>query len=161
MNSDFLRRSFALSGECECEVEAPKEFPRHFCCERIFHFPIFFFSPLSSPENRRLAHWCRSLEQGLRNNITDACERHDPCQHGGICISTDSGPLCECRNLEYEGTYCERGKQFIKSNYFASNHGAIVFRLEGAFWSAKLDLCTAARWLHNQAIIIINYWQTI
>jgi EGF-like domain len=53
-----------------------------------------------------------SLKQGLRNNITDACERHDPCQHGGICISTDSGPLCECRNLEYEGTYCERGKQF-------------------------------------------------
>lgn len=48
--------------------------------------------------------------QGLRGNVTDACERHDPCQHGGICISTDSGPLCECRNLEYEGTYCERGK---------------------------------------------------
>lgn len=47
--------------------------------------------------------------QGLRNNMTDACERNDPCQHGGICISTDSGPVCECRNLEYEGTYCERG----------------------------------------------------
>ncbi|ETN61363.1 hypothetical protein AND_006980 [Anopheles darlingi] len=45
----------------------------------------------------------------LRSNVTDACERHDPCQHGGICISTDSGPICECRNLEYEGTYCERG----------------------------------------------------
>lgn len=48
--------------------------------------------------------------QGLRSNATDACEKNDPCQHGGICISTDSGPLCECRNLEYEGTYCERGK---------------------------------------------------
>ncbi|KFB36467.1 AGAP004066-PA-like protein [Anopheles sinensis] len=46
----------------------------------------------------------------LRTNVTDACERHDPCQHGGICISTDSGPICECRNLEYEGTYCERDK---------------------------------------------------
>lgn len=42
--------------------------------------------------------------------MTDACERNDPCQHGGICISTDSGPICECRNLEYEGTYCERDK---------------------------------------------------
>lgn len=41
--------------------------------------------------------------------MTDACERNDPCQHGGICISTDNGPICECRNLEYEGTYCERG----------------------------------------------------
>ncbi|XP_035900555.1 neurexin-1 isoform X6 [Anopheles stephensi] len=46
----------------------------------------------------------------LRTNVTDACERHDPCQHGGICISTDSGPICECRNVEYEGTYCERDK---------------------------------------------------
>lgn len=50
------------------------------------------------------------FSQGLRTNLTDACEKHDPCQHGGICISTDSGPLCECRNLEYEGTYCERDK---------------------------------------------------
>lgn len=50
--------------------------------------------------------------QGLRGNLTDACERNDPCQHGGICISTDSGPLCECRNLEYEGTYCERGELY-------------------------------------------------
>lgn len=48
-------------------------------------------------------------QKGLRSNMTDACERNDPCQHGGICISTDNGPICECRNLEYEGTYCERG----------------------------------------------------
>uniref|UniRef100_A0A1I8PXC0 Neurexin-1 n=1 Tax=Stomoxys calcitrans TaxID=35570 RepID=A0A1I8PXC0_STOCA len=44
------------------------------------------------------------------SNTTDACERHDPCQHGGICISTDSGPICECRNLEYDGQYCEKEK---------------------------------------------------
>lgn len=50
--------------------------------------------------------------QGLRN-VTDACERHDPCQHEGICISTDSGPICECRNTEYEGMYCERGKSHL------------------------------------------------
>ncbi|XP_037909404.1 neurexin-1 isoform X2 [Hermetia illucens] len=51
------------------------------------------------------------VARGLRGgNMTDACERHDPCQHGGICISTDSGPLCECRNLEYEGPYCEKDK---------------------------------------------------
>lgn len=51
-----------------------------------------------------------SIQQGLRPNVTDACEKNDPCQHGGICISTDSGPLCECRNLDYEGSYCEKGK---------------------------------------------------
>ncbi|BES99010.1 Laminin G domain [Nesidiocoris tenuis] len=48
--------------------------------------------------------------QGLRDNSTDACEEHDPCQHGGICISTDSGPICECRNLDYEGIFCEKDK---------------------------------------------------
>lgn len=44
------------------------------------------------------------------NGGPDACESHDPCLHGGICISTDSGPICECRNVEYEGTFCEKGK---------------------------------------------------
>ncbi|KAL6444648.1 hypothetical protein ACFW04_002028 [Cataglyphis niger] len=50
------------------------------------------------------------LLQTLRNimNITDACETRDPCQHGGICISTDSGPICECRTGDYEGAYCEK-----------------------------------------------------
>ncbi|XP_058463051.1 neurexin-3 isoform X2 [Malaya genurostris] len=65
------------------------------------------------PPNYDLAHNCiRTLpsDKGLRSNVTDACERHDPCQHGGICISTDSGPICECRNLEFEGPYCERDK---------------------------------------------------
>ncbi|XP_035900553.1 neurexin-3 isoform X4 [Anopheles stephensi] len=65
------------------------------------------------PPNYDLVHHClRTLpsDKQLRTNVTDACERHDPCQHGGICISTDSGPICECRNVEYEGTYCERDK---------------------------------------------------
>ncbi|KAL0121241.1 hypothetical protein PUN28_008721 [Cardiocondyla obscurior] len=43
-------------------------------------------------------------------NTTDACETRDPCQHGGICISTDSGPICECRTGDYEGAYCEKDK---------------------------------------------------
>ncbi|KYN22140.1 Neurexin-3-alpha, partial [Trachymyrmex cornetzi] len=51
-------------------------------------------------------------EKSLRNmaNTTDACETRDPCQHGGICISTDSGPICECRTGDYEGAYCEKDK---------------------------------------------------
>lgn len=97
------------------------------------------------------------MEQGLRNNITDACERHDPCQHGGICISTDSGPLCECRNLEYEGTYCERGKQLIKSKRKKNNF--TVFRIEKK--SQGLECEEFKAWgnmgLCNMAIIIINY----
>ncbi|XP_063921501.1 neurexin 1 isoform X2 [Zophobas morio] len=46
----------------------------------------------------------------LRGNSSDVCEFRDPCQHGGICISTDSGPICECRNSDYEGEYCEKDK---------------------------------------------------
>lgn len=45
----------------------------------------------------------------MMTNTTDACETRDPCQHGGICISTDSGPICECRTGDYEGAYCEKG----------------------------------------------------
>ncbi|KAJ8924521.1 hypothetical protein NQ315_007319 [Exocentrus adspersus] len=51
-----------------------------------------------------------TLLQILRGNTSDACEVRDPCQHGGICISTDSGPICECRNPDYEGEYCEKEK---------------------------------------------------
>jgi leucine-rich repeat transmembrane neuronal protein 1/2 len=51
--------------------------------------------------------------QGIRGNTTDACEDHDPCQHGGICISTDSGPICECRNVDFEGIFCEKGRKMV------------------------------------------------
>ncbi|XP_023287827.1 neurexin-3, partial [Orussus abietinus] len=50
----------------------------------------------------------RSLRGMMAANTTDACETRDPCQHGGICISTDSGPICECRTGDYEGVYCEK-----------------------------------------------------
>ncbi|XP_008471108.1 uncharacterized protein LOC103508338 [Diaphorina citri] len=47
-------------------------------------------------------------KRSWENSVLDPCEEHDPCKHGGICISTDSGPICECRNLEFEGIYCEK-----------------------------------------------------
>ncbi|XP_068987141.1 neurexin 1 isoform X10 [Bombus flavifrons] len=52
----------------------------------------------------------KSLRNMMTANTTDACETRDPCQHGGICISTDSGPFCECRSGDYEGAYCEKDK---------------------------------------------------
>lgn len=55
--------------------------------------------------------------QILRGNTSDACEVRDPCQHGGICISTDSGPICECRNSDYEGEFCEKGKKVYSPKY--------------------------------------------
>lgn len=41
---------------------------------------------------------------------TDICETEDPCQNGGVCITTDDGPVCDCSNIEFEGTFCEKGK---------------------------------------------------
>ncbi|CAH2046084.1 unnamed protein product, partial [Iphiclides podalirius] len=52
-----------------------------------------------------------SLQSSRIGNASgDACERRDPCQHGGVCISTDDGPICECRDGDYEGAFCERDK---------------------------------------------------
>jgi hypothetical protein len=60
----------------------------------------------------------------------DACEKNDPCQHGGICISTDSGPKCQCRDKNYEGAYCEIGMCtfFAKKTKFLSTNGHESYR---------------------------------
>lgn len=47
--------------------------------------------------------------KGVRVSQLDMCGQQDPCQNGGICINTDTGPVCECRNVDYEGTFCEKG----------------------------------------------------
>ncbi|XP_054713514.1 neurexin-1-like [Uloborus diversus] len=46
--------------------------------------------------------------KGIRSNELDACKHHDPCQHGGECISTDSGAICDCGTGDYDGNFCER-----------------------------------------------------
>lgn len=48
--------------------------------------------------------------KGVRSNQFDICEHNDPCQNGGICISTDSGAICNCKALDYEGDHCEKEK---------------------------------------------------
>ncbi|XP_077538262.1 neurexin 1 [Haemaphysalis longicornis] len=49
--------------------------------------------------------------KGVRLRSDEACEQRDPCQHGGSCISTDSGAVCDCRGLDYEGAFCDQDKQ--------------------------------------------------
>lgn len=51
-----------------------------------------------------------SVLQGVRASTVDACEQHNPCQNGGICISTDGGPICECSYIDFDGSYCEQSK---------------------------------------------------
>ncbi|KAG0412158.1 hypothetical protein HPB47_010714, partial [Ixodes persulcatus] len=49
--------------------------------------------------------------KGVRLGSDEPCEQRDPCQHGGACISTDSGPVCDCRGLDYEGAFCDQERQ--------------------------------------------------
>lgn len=57
---------------------------------------------------------------GHRRGNSDACEKRDPCQHGGICISTDDGPKCQCRDKNFEGVRCEIGKFGDRGGYTAA-----------------------------------------
>lgn len=47
---------------------------------------------------------------GVRSGVDDPCTVHDPCQHGGACINTDLGPVCECGSTGFVGTHCSTGK---------------------------------------------------
>ncbi|XP_018330291.1 neurexin-3-like [Agrilus planipennis] len=60
---------------------------------------------------------CLPQSRILRGNSSDVCESRDPCQHDGICISTDNGPICECRNSEYEGVFCEKDKAPTEASF--------------------------------------------
>ena len=48
--------------------------------------------------------------RGVRTNSLDLCEEENPCKHQGICISTDTGSICDCSGTEYEGQLCETGE---------------------------------------------------
>ena len=39
----------------------------------------------------------------------DECELRDLCKNDGICITTDTDPVCECIHENYEGPFCEKG----------------------------------------------------
>lgn len=64
--------------------------------------------------------------KGVRSSTVDVCRHESPCRHGGTCISTDQGPVCECDRTGYTGVFCEqelsvpeasfRGRDGIKYN---------------------------------------------
>jgi hypothetical protein len=51
------------------------------------------------------------LLQGVRASAVNACDHRNPCLHGGTCLPTDAGPICDCSNVEFEGINCEKGKR--------------------------------------------------
>ncbi|OWR51031.1 hypothetical protein KGM_202547 [Danaus plexippus plexippus] len=74
--------------------------------------------PGQPPRRQELRH-SRDLKSSRISNASgDACERRDPCQHGGVCISTDDGPICECRDGDYEGAFCERASILLYNYAF-------------------------------------------
>ena len=52
------------------------------------------------------------LLQGVRSTTINTCEHQNPCQNNGVCISTDNGPACECKEIDFTGVHCEEGKDF-------------------------------------------------
>jgi len=45
----------------------------------------------------------------------DRCGTVNPCFHGGLCVSTAAGPLCECDRTDFDGMRCSIGQSFTFS----------------------------------------------
>ena len=77
------------------------------------------------PQLFRIVWWTTSpypttsIVQDVRLTTADHCyspdrchsdpESCDRCQNGGVCRSTDLGPVCDCSRVRFKGTYCETG----------------------------------------------------
>ena len=53
------------------------------------------------------------LLQGVRSTTINTCDHQNPCQNNGVCISTDNGPACECKDIDFTGVHCEEGKTLL------------------------------------------------
>jgi len=42
-------------------------------------------------------------------SVDNRCETDNPCLHGGICVNTAAGPLCECDRTDFDGMRCSIG----------------------------------------------------
>jgi len=52
------------------------------------------------------------LEAGrgmVDRTVDDQCDVDNPCLHGGICVNTAAGPLCECDRTDFDGMRCSIG----------------------------------------------------
>jgi len=46
-----------------------------------------------------------AADQPLENR----CGKNSPCLHGGLCVNTAAGPLCECDRTDFDGMTCSIG----------------------------------------------------
>ncbi|KAG8193397.1 hypothetical protein JTE90_012197 [Oedothorax gibbosus] len=84
--------------------------------------------------------------QGVRSSSPpdDHCERGNPCLNGGACISTDAGPVCDCRRTDYEGDLCEQKRPPSEATFTGEEYLHFDVRGSGGeplvSWSDQLSL---------------------
>jgi hypothetical protein len=47
---------------------------------------------------------------GVRTNDRQSCSVKNSCLNHGVCVSTDTGSICDCSATNYEGQFCQHGK---------------------------------------------------
>ncbi|PVD32369.1 hypothetical protein C0Q70_07803 [Pomacea canaliculata] len=63
---------------------------------------------------------------GLLSVGVELCERGNPCLNGGVCLTTNSGLVCDCARTEFKGERCDLEKipsdaTFFGAQYFTYN----------------------------------------
>ncbi|XP_071747001.1 neurexin 1 isoform X2 [Lepeophtheirus salmonis] len=61
--------------------------------------------------------------KGVRASTVNACDHQDPCLNDGICLPTDSGPICDCSKVDFIGLTCETKKQPLEATF---RHGDYI-----------------------------------
>jgi len=76
----------------------------------VRNFRLSRCSPLSSASSEIPAELLggRGMTPADRP-IDDRCRTDNPCLHGGICVNTAAGPLCECDRTDFDGIRCSIG----------------------------------------------------
>jgi len=60
--------------------------------------------------------------KGVRQTSLDFCQYENPCKNKGVCISSDVGPVCECRNIDWEGQFCHIEKPPVSVTLTGRNY---------------------------------------
>ncbi|XP_023324977.1 neurexin-1 [Eurytemora carolleeae] len=63
----------------------------------------------SNTEGGRPKHQDMMAYKDVRLTTLDHCSKMNPCKNSGVCLSSDRGAECECRNIRFKGQFCEIG----------------------------------------------------
>ena len=86
-------------------IKAKDHYGKHYCRQKQTAISQSHVLLSQSVRNNDFS----SSRQGVRASSLNACDHRDPCQNGGSCLPTDSGPICECSRTQFTGRHCETG----------------------------------------------------